>query len=382
MLFTITDFAKLRQIAHIIWDIDGTITDTDGELSGQVGIRIINLALNDGVYHSFITGRDATWIRECIIEPMSRFYNFPKVVNNLIFWAEVGCLMVKPDATGQVTIEANPRIKDHPLATNEKEIRTKLRSLAYDPAKLPKYARGVKVHESQTVIYDAGSKKRRQGYIINPTKDVPLCRPYIWSMDKEIFATFEKIRDENGGIRSFDQQPFIKVVTDMVQEQEFADDIGVEEISTAINIVPKVNGEKFGKSWAAGRALEYLQREKLGGVKGMDTITGSTIAAGDGKADFDFTIPTFSREILKHLAVNHRTIPFIFVGDVGHDLPLQGDPRLKNILISTTGTSVPVYQPKRDNPERGSIEFEPAKGAIVISDVLDYLKQWQHFSPF
>ena len=65
----IVDWAKLRHFSHIIWDIDGTITEHD-KLSEEATIKIINLALK-GVYHSFITGRDGDWIITNVIRPMA-----------------------------------------------------------------------------------------------------------------------------------------------------------------------------------------------------------------------------------------------------------------------------------------------------------------------
>lgn len=77
-MYVINNWRQLRQFSHIIWDIDGTITERD-VLSEDVMFKITILAQRYGVYHSFITGRDAKWIIEKLIEPMSGFYNFARV---------------------------------------------------------------------------------------------------------------------------------------------------------------------------------------------------------------------------------------------------------------------------------------------------------------
>lgn len=128
-MYTIKDFTRLHHISTIIWDIDGTITDPNGEVNREVAAKIINLGLS-GIYHLFITGRDAGWIIRNVIEPMTQFYDFPRMHDNMVFFAEVGCLILTVDAKGNVTKTINPKVQNHPLRLNANGIRDRLKKLA------------------------------------------------------------------------------------------------------------------------------------------------------------------------------------------------------------------------------------------------------------
>ena len=176
-MYKILDFAKLRTVSHIIWDIDGTITDETGKLSQEVGAKIINLGL-DGIYHSFITGRDANWIIEKVVRPMQAFYNFPRVRDNLIFFAEVGCVMITVGPTGETEVKVHPVVENHPLKTNQSGIRDKLKQLVYNPEVLSEYHLGDKVVPPFDVVYDAND----QGWLIDHSKSAPCCYPCLISL--------------------------------------------------------------------------------------------------------------------------------------------------------------------------------------------------------
>lgn len=370
--YRIVDFAKLHHSSHIIWDIDGTITDETGQVSNEVAAKIINLAL-DGVYHSFITGRDANWIVTKVIDPMKRFYNFARVRDNLVFFAEVGCQVVNVDSSGNVEIKVHPAVKDHPLYADEKGIRETLKKLVHNPKVLKPYKREVEVRPPFDVVYDANE----EGWLVNCSQPSPECHHYVWSTTKVVFGTFEKIRNEEGKCKTFDQTPFEERTKRVIEEAGFSDSIDVEVVSTAINIVPKVNGKKLGKSWAAGQALENIQKSKLGGTVLLDEVVAKTIAFGDGKADFDFTVPTFSAEVNTSLKI--KDLQIVFVGGE-QDLPAIGSPEKKlqqNIIMQATGRGDLSFDWTKD-----VIYLQPAKGARVVSDVLDFLRQWGYFRPF
>lgn len=369
-MYGILDFAKLPTISHLIWDIDGTITDENGEVNQEVAAKIIRLALN-GVYHSFITGRDAAWIIKNVITPMKKFYNFPRVVGNLVFFAEVGCVMITVDANGAIFKVPTPVVQNHPLCTNQDGIRQILADLAYNP-KDPddRFTAGRVLNSPLEVIYDAD----RVPWVIDHSKEkAPKCHPYIWSSYKEVFATFEKIRDSDGRIKTFDQDMYAGTIAKAIEMAGLQDQVDVEVVSTAINIVPKVAGVKFGKAWAAGKALEYIWRAKLGEQPLLETVIDRTIAVGDGKADLDFTIPAFADDIQR--ALKRSTIFMIYVGAEA-DLPRDGE-LLKNIIIKGTGRGTCSLDERAD-----VIRFERAKGARVVNAVLNFLKEWEQFSRF
>lgn len=373
-MYEINNWQQLRQFSHIIWDIDGTITEHD-KLSGEVTFKITTLAQRYGVYHSFITGRDAAWVIEKVIEDMRGFYNFARVRDNLVFFAEVGCMMISFDPTGQIEKTIHPALEDHPLYVNSKKIRDKLKALAYDPESLRGYTAGAPIPLNHDVIYDANGV----GYLIDRSKPSPKCHPYIWSPYKEVFATFEKIRDKDGKWKTFDQEPYVEIIQKVIDTAGFGDQITIEVVGTALNIVPLVNGEKLGKSWAAGRALTIIQELKLGKREVLDSIIDRTIAVGDGLADLDFTIPTFSPEVERKL--QHKTLPIIYVGP-SQDLPVRGsrpenDRLLDNIIIQATGRGSAEYI-----HDEHKIDLVPAIGPRVVSDVLDLLQNWDLFVPF
>lgn len=368
LMYTIPDFTKLRPISHILWDIDGTITDPDGRPNQAVMAKIINSGL-DGVSHSFATGRDANWIVDYLINPLSKFHQFDRVRNSLTFFAEVGCVEMSFDPNGNIVQKVHPDVENHPLYKNENDIRDILSNLVNNPNILPVANGKKRLKASEEVIYDANEK----GYVVDVNQQ-PICHPYCWSTTKRAFATFEKNRDENGAIKMFDQEPFNQIILRAIQQAGFENDIATEVIATAINIVPKVNGQKLGKSWAAGRAIENVYHR----VKGhnqytLQSVIDRTIAAGDGKADLDFTTPIFPKNIARY--IERSEIPIIFVGS-SSDLPPSDSPLLKNIIIQGTGHG------RLSAIKSNMIEIQPTKGACVISEVLDFLKLWDYFRPF
>jgi len=291
-MYQIIDFARLRHISHIIWDIDGTITEKD-ILSQEATTKIINIGLK-GIYHSFITGRDADWVIKNVIEQMKGFFNFTAVRDKLIFFAEVGCIKVTFDPDGGIIKTPHPQIEEHPLRKNEK-IRGILKDLVYDPDKLNKYKKSSPPPlPPLELTYDANS----DGYLIDRSKPAPRCYPYIWSPFKKAFATFEKIRNEKNEVRTFDQTPYLEIITKVIKDEGFEDSITTEEVATAINIVPVVDKLPLGKSWAAGMALKNIWKTKLGCGPSFAEVIDKTIAIGDGKADLYFTTPTILPELL------------------------------------------------------------------------------------
>ena len=373
-MFFIKDFAKLHHASHIIWDIDGTITDEDGELNHEVAAKIICLG-SQGIYQTFITGRDADWLIENIVTPMQSFYMFTEVSHNLAFYGEAGSVIVGV-ANGKPTYSIHSQVKDHPLATNRGGIRDSLRELVYDPInpkQLMAFESGRKIGPREKVIYDANKK----GWIVNIDENEPPLHRYIWSTSKKVFATLEKIRDEEGGVQVFDQTPFVQIVDNMIKEKGLQDLIDIAPAGTAVDIVPKADGLRLGKSWAAGRALMHIHKDKLGGKPLLDSVIDATVAFGDSEADLDFTVPLFPNEI--QCKLQHKTLQIVFVGD-GHGLPSHDHRReeyKKHIIIQGTGTGDLAFEWPRN-----IIRLHAAKGARVVSAVLDFLKQWDYFMAF
>jgi len=374
-MYQIFDFARLPTISHIIWDIDGTITDENGQVNQEVAAKIIRLGLN-GIYHSFITGRDAEWVIGKVIEPMKKFFSFSQVIDNFIFFAEVGCVMIDVDSSGKISKKTDPIVEDCSLATNQGGIRDILKNLAYHPnPDNDRYYSGRKLGSTEVVVYDAND----DAWVVDRSKEkAPKCFEYIWSLHKEVFATLEKLRDSRGRVGTFIQDTFEATVKEAIKKAGLAKQIDVEVVSTAINIVPKIKGVKFGKAWAAGKALEYVWKVKLGKQPVFDTVVDRTVAAGDGKSDLEFTRPTFSPEIQKEL--KRSILPIIFVG-AKTDLPVGAktpEGAIKNnIIIQGTGRGNLSFDEPAD-----VICFERAKGARVVNAALNFLNEWGYFHSF
>lgn len=381
MLYSIEDFSKLRPISHIIWDVDGPITEKD-KLEPSVAAKIINLALDD-IFHSFITGRDAKWLEDNLIRPMQKYYSFPIARNKFKFYAEVGCIPMELRPNNDVSGTPHPGIADHPLVTDENGIRTALRDRVYDPEKsIREYKAGETIDEmSQEVVYDANGR----GWVFSikdktpkhkaPEETTADIKKYIWGTKKAI-VTWEKVRDSEGSVADFNQQMFVREAENIIREKGFAKDIAVEEIATAINILPVINGRTLGKSWAAGVALERIWNEELGRKTGsIESVVKKTIAIGDGRADFGFTEPDFGKKTVD------RYVNFIFVGGE-HDIPKPHDSDgklIQNMVIRATGLGVMQFH---YHPISPAIGMEPAKGARVVSEVLDFLKLQGYFRSF
>lgn len=379
MLYQINDFSRLRIASHLIWDIDGTITDENGQLSQEIAAKLIELA-RMGIYHSFITGRDAPWIVVKVIKQLKRFFNFSSVRDHFVFYAEVGCIAMRVGEDGEVVQVEAEEIREHPLKCNA-ALRQTLRELTYHPSdpNLPEQKNGAveaceRPKQSEPfVIYDANDCAWRR----NPNQPEPSCSPYIWSPTKQVFATLEKLRDEEGRVRNFDQTPFEEAARRAIEDAGFGDAVALEAISTALNIVPKVNGTKLGKSWAAGRAILHVWSRKLGRGVPLDQVIARTLAFGDGKADLDFTKPAFLTTVIPQVV--DSCLQIVFVGGVD-DLPAIGttDRALcDNVIIQATGMGeLSVDYRKR------FIHLQEGRGARVVSEALDFLKLWNFFQKF
>lgn len=380
MLYRINNFSKLGTASHLVWDIDGTITDEHGQLSQEIAAKLIGLA-RMGIYHSFITGRDALWIIEKVIEPLKQFYNFPSVRDHFVFYAEVGCIALRVGEDGGVVQVEAEEIKNHSLKC-DKQLRQMLRELAYHPVDPGLATQGDGAVErcdrptqfDPFVLYDANDRAWRRA----PGQKEPLCPPYIWSDTKQVFATLEKVRDEEGDVgRPFDTAPFEQAVRRTIATAGFDSVVDIEAISTAINIVPKVNGLKLGKSWAAGKAILHVWHLKLGQGVPLDQVIARTLAFGDGKADLDFTSPIFPTSVMQRL--DKPALQIVFVGGED-DLPAAGSPESAlcgNIIIQATGLGdLSVNYHKR------YIHLQEGRGARVVSEALDFLKLWDYFQKF
>jgi hypothetical protein len=301
---------------------------------------------------------------------MQEYYSFPIACNKFKFYAEVGCIQMELRLNNDVSWTPHADIAKHPLVTDEKKIRTAFRDYVYNPEKsIRQYKAGETIELSQEVVYDANDK----GWVFNAKKRPP-CTNYIWGT-KEAIVTWEKVRDAEGRVADFNQQTFVNEAKSIIKEKGFKKEIAVEEIGTAINILPVINRRTLGKSWAAGIALERIWNDELGKRTSRESVVERTIAIGDGRADFGFTSPDFGKKTVK------KYVNFIFVGGE-HDLPKkhESDAKLlENMVIRATGLGVMQFHYDPINP---SIGMEPAKGARVVSEVLDFLKVQGYFRSF
>jgi len=430
-MYKIEDFSKLHKASHIIWDIDGTITDENGKVNQEVAAKILNLASESEIYHSFVTGRDAGWIIKKLITPMKDFAGFMPVHSRLAFFAEVGCVVIEIDNRGRHSIHVYDKAQNHPLYINT-DLRNRIRTLAWDPEKLKPYNYQPGSLPPPNAIFDADYDPEKASYDPEEAKNDPQSRPnaghhcfltpdqadqrpkcpqYIWSTSKMVYGTFEKVRTSEGKWGEFDQSDAIRNIQDFLDYEEVAlgqpDEssprktrkrafskartaaeqktfaktfAAIDAVSTAINIVPKLNGEKLGKSWGAANALESVCQMLGRPANRLHAIIDGTIAFGDGDADLDFTTPypAGTKTPDDPLAAG-KALSIVFVGDE-RQLPPKEKPRSelrKNIVIMATGEGDLAYDSSKD-----VVSLKKAKGARVVSAVLDFLKQWNYFQRF
>lgn len=379
MQYDILHYDRLQQYGHLMWDVDGTMTRGD-VLSDDIVIRIFQLCQNQHIYNSFITGRDPQWIIEKVIEVMGRFPLFSRALDKLSFWAEVGCVKIEvsievgPNGQSKLNIQkvVNPLLEGHDIMRSD--VRNALRALAYDPTqdhdgKMLPYEAGVP-NELPNIIFDAN----KVPWQVDLSKYKPACPDYIWSPYKEVFGTLEIIRDSTGQcLRPDSQKPFVKIIEDKLAELGCSDTIGVEEVGTALNIIPKLNGISLGKAWASGMSLLHIANHKLGGSKVLDHVIDGTLSFGDGKSDLDFTKPYFSAADQRFLT--HKTLPIVFVGGE-KDLPGPNDQNaelLDNIIIRSTGVNTTRQR------RNGQPYLDTCDGPDTVIKVLDVLKTWDFF---
>jgi hypothetical protein len=277
---------KLR---HIIWDVNGTITNSDIP-DGEVLEKIMILS-SKGVHHSFITGRDRHWLRKMLIAPLSKMKGFEKSAGNLHFYPELGLMELDP-ISGRIKI--TDLIKDHPL-TNP-AVRQKIANLFYQGQGLIPYP------GEEKPGYFAGGDADNNFFLIPKTPSVEFPH-FFWSDSKELIGTAEVIRNLD---TSLSKERVTKInesaerLENVLRDWELKGLIKVSPISTALNLVPIVSGGiPLDKDMAAGLAL-YNLSQKL--QIRIQEVCSQTIAIGDGTADLLFTTPVLA------------LIPIFFVG--------------------------------------------------------------------
>ena len=372
MGYVISDSKQLdRKYGHFIFDIDLTLTWKD-RVRKAVLSRILQLSCTTGIYHSFVTGRDAPWLTENFISKVKEHSQIETVVDKLVFFAEAGCVKIVIEDDLSVKTIVNPDLENHPI--RNPEFRKALRVLTYDPSnpdQISPYKKGQRVEHFQQLVFDAN----KIGWLIDRRQPVPPCSPYVWSTYKEVFATLEIIRDVNYNcIRPATQQPYVRIVEQLIHDFGYDDFIRVQEVGSALNIVPVRDGVTLGKSWAAGMALLYIAENQLGGIEHLDRLIEHSIGFGDGRSDMEFSEPTF--DLATSSGLVHKTLPFVFVGDE-KDLPKLGAVDfhlMDHLLIRSTGRIV-----KKAEPNGDATFTREYIGPETVLAVLKKLDKHQHF---
>lgn len=276
------------QIKHFAWDVNGTITK--GDKPDQEILRMIVEAARKGAHHSFITGRDAEWLKNFLISPLEKIEGYEEVKEKLHFYPELSLIILDP-VSGEE--EMTDMVVGHPIANPE--VRQKLANLFYQPENLNPYNGGEKPG------FFAG-KDANENAVWFPEKPEILFPSYCWSTSKKVLGTAEVIRKIDG---TLNKKCAAEIQNDVARLENLFKDWGLHNhikpspVSTAINFVPIVSGIPLDKHMATGLAVRIVA-EKIG--VSIPEIIGQTIAIGDGTADLLFTTPIMGM------------IPLIFVG--------------------------------------------------------------------
>jgi hypothetical protein len=312
-----------KNLVHILWDVDGTITKADNP-DPEICQKIISLA-DKGIHHSFVTGRDAKWLKK-FINFLSYLSGYQEVVDKLHFYPELG--LVKLDPVTGITKKEQ---------IFKKEVRKKLAGLFYQTKDLEPY-QGKKVYG-----HFVGGDAEGNLFLIpeNPKVEIPYL---IWSDSKQVIGTAEVMRNPD---RSLNQK-MANMVNRASQEIAFKllkfglqDLARVSPVTTAINIVPIINEYTWDKDIAAGIACSALK--KILGINISD-IFQRTVAIGDGLADLKFATPIIGQ------------ISTCFVGPKKQFTPTS----IQEEMVAVAGT--------------GAFEENGAIGPTVVKEILQLLE--------
>lgn len=335
-----------KQVSVIIWDVNGTITFQE-KLDDKV-VQIIIETAKQGVLHVFITGRDRFWLGKFLVKPFKEKArsDTKDVFKNIKLCPELGLMSLDPVSEEPTIFE---EIRSHPLVSSS--VRERIATLFWQPHNLPPFNKEEQVPPRRYIGKDANGKPYLFP-IIPDEIDIAVRLPdFIWSDTKELIGTAEVIRDREQEIpskRGDKIQPAAKIVKDFLDYWEVKE-ITVSPVSTAINIAPILDGTILDKDWAAGRVLRDI--EKITG-KSIEEITQSSLAIGDGKADFLFSRP--------YLEKDRRTnIAMVFVGPKSQYSP--SPEQENNVLLKA----------KKGN-----------QGPVVTLEVLEWLKSENKFKAF
>lgn len=277
-----------KRVRHIIWDVNGTMTVGD-VLDRAILEDIIALA-NEGIDHSFITGRDRKWLEKMLISLLREMKGFKRAVKNFHFYPELG-LMKLNSTSGE--IEITDLIENHPIT--DPAVRQKLAGLFYQTCHLRPY-RG-----KEELNYSVGGDADGNFFLIPdaPKVEFPW---FIWSDSKELMGGAEVIRNPD---TSLNKTCAAKINESAEKLEEVFKDWGLKKwikvspVSTALNLTPVVDGRPLDKDVATGIAL-YDLSQKL--QVNIYKLCSQTVAIGDGQADLLFTTPVLG------------LIPIFFVG--------------------------------------------------------------------
>jgi hypothetical protein len=336
-----------KEIRLIFLDVNGTITKAD-----EVDREILKQALNSaekGSYIVFITGRDRIWLEKFLIEKIEQENPTEYMMKKMGFYPELGVYDLDPISKTPTPCTG---VLDHSLiedgSLKERISRLFLRTsdlenIEYDEQRRPGFY-AVRDAEQQRYWYPIKTQ--------NLSTDV-IFYDFIWSESKEVISTAEVLRDDKSRIpdsRKKQIGPAAEILISLFYYWRIDEKVSVVPTSTAIDIVPVIDGITIDKSWAAGRALKKLS-EQTG--ENMRDLASKSVAIGDGASDFKFSHPLNlenPKEILK--------VPFIFVGE---EMPKSITPEERESIIieSTLGPDGQRY-----------------KGSEVTKEALDILSLW------
>ncbi|MAG44778.1 hypothetical protein CL633_02710 [bacterium] len=331
-----------KAISHIIWDVGGVRTDKD-----KVDPRICELTAeleSQGIYQSFITGRDAEWLINMEIQPLKELGLFK--MPHAMWLPELGLVHVDYE---KEDFYIEPSLANHSLL--QKKIRDELKKLSHNKETVMPWATAEGYGLSYAKRLDANGKAF---FVPHGGRSIEMSN-YIWSEYKHASAAYEVWRDENGDFAAIGQDEllhFKSIIQAKLQELHCLHDIDIFLLQSCISLWPK----GIDKAWSAYQVLQSISERT--GIS-AEQITKKTLAFGDSASDLPFSSPKNMPE---------KSIVFAFVGPYVSWQAYENDSELSraNVVIKSN-----AVRQKKDEP----------KGAKVTLEIMNYLMEKNYFTP-
>ena len=300
------DLSLIPDIFHIIWDIDGVITDKSAKLDLSCISGIAGLAKRK-VRQSFVSGRPLKKTRDPIMQILGKERDALDILPMLRFYGEGGFDGGRP---GFQTLYPLPQ--EYPFS--DPEIRDQVANLFWQEKDLKRLEGPVIPNDPRVPKDHYLAENFGGGWIIPPINMVRFYHLFFDESKKRAFSAdiIRDIPDRKLYQEYIDhERENVQEVSLAVREIVYAR-FGTGETFVAapnpfsINFLPVVNGKVVDKNLGAARAIDDLAKEMN---VSNDFVAKHTIAFGDAASDFFLGLPSFPDNSWSGI------VPFAFVGN-------------------------------------------------------------------